>query len=445
MRYALVLIVLFVTFGSAKAQEPEEVDPNDSCKGVNTKEKFGYNWFRCLVLGKNGRNAICHSGKVQKEHLLRRIYSVANSPLAEEFQGRVPDYKELKEYTFNSKPGTEPFRMRVGFNFYLDAFANDYFRLNDKFPATGRTLKQYIYGDELEIICEGKPKSEALSRLDDFDKKIKTLGKSMRMRQDVSELLVTDLKKAKAARFSFSADNQKKEDITSIDAAVGYIFTGSVPTHEAGPSIGFNIIPFLYHKSISGSAGARSDIDVFMPGVLAGIEYGELDGSWGFGLDVAAAPIVDSKQKSEMYNLTVRFAPTFGIGDTSIFGEEHNIGLFGITFIARAIAKLNYIQESGTNPNFSDIDEFTTAGFEGKIIIAGRDGVPILENFTFIVEYSNLDNTAGVRDVERTAATLSYSPSDAKNFTIDLGYVEGADLSTLQIEEKWTASLGLRF
>ncbi len=351
----------------------------------------------------------------------------------------MPDYEDLKAYTFNSKPNTDPYLMNVGFNYYLDNFENDHFKLQ----TSGRKFKEYIENKDLEIICEGKAEQKTAGRLADVEKNLKSYGKSVRLRQDVSELLSSDLKKAKPAKFSFTSDNEKNEDITAIDGAIGYVFSGSLPPPAEAASIGYNLIPFLYYKSTSGTAGGRGDIDVFAPGILGGMEYG--DAAWAFKLDIAAAPVLDAKQKSELYNFTARLAPTFSIGDTSIFGEEHNFGLLGVTFVARAVAKMNYIQESGLNPNFSDIEEFSTTGFEGRIIIAGRDGTPILENFVFIVEYSNLHNSDGVQDVERTSMTLSYSPTEAKNFTIDFGYVEGPDPFTLQLEEKWTASLGLRF
>ncbi len=82
MRWFLAFLSLFLSFsGLPTLQEAEGEDANNSCKGLNTKNKFDYNWFKCVVLNKEARKAICHSGKVQKEYLLRRIYAKAEVPL----------------------------------------------------------------------------------------------------------------------------------------------------------------------------------------------------------------------------------------------------------------------------------------------------------------------------------------------------------------------------
>jgi hypothetical protein len=470
----VALFAFLAQYSSPFAKEKEDKERN-FCKDLVVK-KFEPNWFKCVILTKDAVKSICYQGYVNKDAFIRRIYDRAETPLLAMFGGKQPTAEDLIAFTSPSQENKEGSDGYDGLNLLLNQFQNSRFK-SASFTFEGLASKpsmaaeDFLHKSEQKIKCgitEQKrtppARDDAESSHDDAVKKnLDKLQKSVIIRQDVTELATKDLKKAKAAKVSYASDSVKKEDIYSLEGVAGVVIMGTAtekdsiregkilraetqkPNADWSQDWSYSLVPFVYSKIISGSEGGKKDFDVLKPGVQGIAKYVSSDGEWLFDVQADAAPVIDSKLKSELYTTGLRWSPTFNIGNHYLFRETHLIEPLAIAVDVAASARYSLVEEAGNNAELKGKDSFFGGGVDARLLITGWYGYPYLENLTFTLGYVYVNNSDGVQDIHRKSAVLSYSPSEAKNFTIDLSYVEGLDANTLVYEEKWDVSLGVRF
>lgn len=279
--------------------------------------------------------------------------------------------------------------------------------------------------------------------------------KNVVVRKKVSDIAVpsTKLKKANGAQFSYKDDGIKGKQTISVEGLVGFVITGTGadPAHElstrstiAEPSdlYWFKVVPYVYYKNVTQNPRAKSDIDYFSPGVTGNLEFINRSNTFSFKSQFEGSATLDQEHDSNVYNVGVRFSPSFYDGHTVWFGAPLNMYPFLVRPDLTLVAREYVIGSRGTNPALVGLNSFTGLGYDAELHAYLKDTIPVLSSFVAKAAYIYRYNSNGVVDVNRFTAGLSYVLN--KNFTFDLDYTRGRDVNTLQDEDLWTAGLSFR-
>ncbi len=329
---------------------------------------------------------------------------------------------------------------------------NRYFRLTG--PTASTDPERYFQKDsKYEIEC-GERADVAEEKKGFFPK---PWDKNIVVRKKVADISVTqkDIKKAHGAQLSISDDAIKMKKVLSVEGLVGVVIagTGADRAQELGsPAIGsrdlywFKLVPYVYYKSVTNrpTSGGSRDIDYFSPGITGNFTVINEANTFSYDLQLETSNTIDVANDSSVYNLGVRFSPSFYDGKTVIFGAS--IGLPGTPLSVRPdlalIARQFVIDTAGSNPDLKDKRTYTGLGFEATAhFYLDAPGSP-LSNFVGKAGYYYQQNTNEVPDIIRLTAGISYVVN--ANFTVDLDYINGRDPNTLQDEDRWTIALSFR-
>jgi hypothetical protein len=276
------------------------------------------------------------------------------------------------------------------------------------------------------------------------------------VRQTPADIGASDLKKAKGARFSYDDDVEKGKTSISAEGLVGVSISisggdragGAAPGDPIGSFYWIKLAPYVYYKSAHKRPASSSskDIDYFSPGLAGHLIWLSPKGTFGFDLQLEASKTVDAANASEVYNAGIRFAPGLVVGGKPWLGGV--VGWQGFPMLFKTdlalLARQHFVDDSGTSPELKGIDSYYGLGFDSLLSVYLNDKTGgVLSKLAASVGYRYEYNSAGVVDIERFIAGLSYEIGS--NATVEFSYVSGRDANTLQLEERWLAGLTLKY
>lgn len=116
-----------------------------------------------------------------------------------------------------------------------------------------------------------------------------------------------------------------------------------------------------------------------------------------------------------------------------------------LAFLLKPQLKLVYgsVLNAGSNPLLIDTHDYARGGGKIAFWIFGVDG--IFRNFTFNASYESLKVWRGPLDtISRFESTLSYTLGDQDNWAVELKYVNGRNVDTLEREQIVKLGLGYK-
>lgn len=312
----------------------------------------------------------------------------------------------------------------------------------------------YFYGDGPQIVC----RKGRVSGGEDGGQSGASGGVKTQpiLRQDVTDISATDLKKAKGARFTYEDDAEKGKTSLAVEGLVGIAFSGAGmdligerrPGEQTGPLYWFKLTPYLYYKSSHKrpEPATTKDIDYIAPGIAGDLIWLNAANTFGFNLQLEGSKTVDTANASDVYNAGIRFSPSFHGGALSWIGGV--VGVPGLPLLLKTdlalLARQHFIEDAGKNPELQGVESYFGAGVDTLLSIYLDDKTGgVLSKLVGTIGYRYQYNSSGVVDIERFTAGLSYEIGS--NATAGISYVNGRDVNTLQLEEKWTAGLTLKY
>ncbi|HXL67478.1 MAG TPA: hypothetical protein VN930_01800 [Xanthobacteraceae bacterium] len=144
---------------------------------------------------------------------------------------------------------------------------------------------------------------------------------------------------------------------------------------------------------------------------------------------------------SNLVTGNVVFTPDFlfpGVG----IAYNPNDGPFA--FLIKPQLKLFYahVIDAGTNPILVADKEYLRAGPRVEFWIFGTTG--LVKNYSFNTNYEFQEAFRGPFDVARLESKLVYTFPEQQNWSLQLSYVNGRDLNTLERQKQLTLGLGYR-
>lgn len=334
----------------------------------------------------------------------------------------------------------------------------DYFLTGGTPPTPERYFqKNSVY----EIECKGRLPGAAPGKGSGQSKSAQQVLTNVIVRKSVADITVSgnDLKKAHGAQFSYADDEEKNKKSMSVEGLVGYLIAGTGEDRvqelakkakgasDADPTRSlywYKVVPYLYYKDTTQSPASKANQDIryISPGITTNLTYVNAPGTFSFVLQAEGSATFDEAQDADFYNLGLRFSPSFYINDQVLLGAPLEFGPFAVRPDLALVAREYIIGSAGSNPELQKQSSYSSLGYDGVIQMFLSDTDSVLSNFLAKAGYSYRHNDNGIKDVHRYSAGLSYVVNT--NFTVDLDYVDGPDVNTLQEEQKWTAGLSFR-
>ena len=330
--------------------------------------------------------------------------------------------------------------------------SNKYYKLDP--PTKTGDPGRYFQG-EYDIVCIKRATGDAGRDEDQQTAPLAITPKKLIVRQDVADIGATDLKKAKGARLSYDDDVKKGKTAISAEGLVEFVVAGSgidratglIESDRASGFYWFRLVPYVYYKNTHKRPASASskDIEYWAPGATGELTWINHADKFAFDLQAEASSTIDTANAASIYNLGVRFSPSFYDGSNVWFGGV--LGPVGAPILFKPdlslIARQHFIQSAGTNPELQGIDHYFGLGIDTSLYVylnANDDSLPKL---TGNVGYRYQYNSAGVSDIARFTAGVSYEITS--NVSAEMTYVAGRDANTLQQEEKWVAGLTVKY
>jgi hypothetical protein len=126
-------------------------------------------------------------------------------------------------------------------------------------------------------------------------------------------------------------------------------------------------------------------------------------------------------------------------------GSPVGVGPFSVRPDLTLVARHYLVDDKGTNPDLAGANSYNSLGFDGTVSAYWAADDSFFASFVFKAGYVYRQNSNGVADIVRRTAGLSFTPLSEKNFSIEVEFARGRDEYTLQLEDRWTAGIGVRF
>ena len=278
------------------------------------------------------------------------------------------------------------------------------------------------------------------------------------VRKTVADIAVpsTQLKKTNGAQFSYVDDFQGHKRTATIEGVIGVVVAGTgadraqelrPPTNEPRDLLWWNFTPYVYYKRIdvSPNTSSNKDTNYVTPGFSGNVTWVDQRGFFAFDLQLDGAVTLDSIWNSTVYSGGFRLAPSFLVNSTVIFGAPLSLGFFSVRPDLALVVREYVIDDPGTNPALLKQNSYASFGFDSKAQLYFATEGSVLPNLIPYVGYIFRENTGSTPDIRRFTAGVSYIPAFSDNITFDLDYVDGRDASTLQKENRVTASVTFRY
>jgi hypothetical protein len=320
-------------------------------------------------------------------------------------------------------------------------------------PKERPTAPEFFSGPEYQIVCKTRKREE---NEDSAGGNLAKIAKNIIVRKGVSDIKVKtdDITKVNAATLSFAKDDVAHTTTVAAEGLVGVVIAGTgadkglAPRDATDPFYWYSITPYVFHKrfDLEPDSKSKKDVNYVMPGISGNVIVVTPDRRTSLAIQLDASSVFDAEQDAHYSMATLRLSPGFTIGEQPFLRAPLPLASYLTLYPEIAfVAQQFLIHDPGANKDLLDKTSFTGIGFDASAQLYWTDASSILSGFTLKGAYKYRQNFGLVPDVNRVSAGIAYSPASSKNITIELEYVNGRDENTLQQEERWGASLGIRY
>lgn len=146
---------------------------------------------------------------------------------------------------------------------------------------------------------------------------------------------------------------------------------------------------------------------------------------------------------SDIFSTKLTMSPNLGLPGVGRIFIPGNTGPLAFAFDPQLKLVYGSVLNAGSNPLLIDTHDYARGGGKIAFWIFGIDG--IFKNFTFNTSYESLKVWRGALDtVSRFESALSYTLGDQENWAIELKYVNGRNVDTLEREQIVKLGLGYK-
>jgi hypothetical protein len=281
--------------------------------------------------------------------------------------------------------------------------------------------------------------------------------KSLIVRKNLAEVSASggDLKKVKGAQVSYSDDQVAGKSTVTVEGLVGVVIAGTgadrakelaTKARGGGPEsrdlYWYKMVPYVYYKNVSTDPASSRDMEYFSPGLTGTMTWVAASGKFAYDLQTEASGTLDSTFGSNVYNLGLRFSPSFYVGDKVLFGAPIGFGPLFVQPDFTLVARHRLIEDAGKNPELQLTDAYTSLGFDASVQLYLGSSSSLLSNIVGHVGFKYRDNSNDVVDIRRFETGLTYVLNT--NTSLELTYTNGRDEDTLQDEQRLQAALSFR-
>lgn len=261
-----------------------------------------------------------------------------------------------------------------------------------------------------------------------------------------------DISKVNPATLSYARDDVAKTRTLTGEGLVGVAFTGSAADDKkSAPGSApywYSIVPYVYTKQfdVEPNSNSKKDISYVMPGIAGNLILVTPDLRTSLAIQLDASTTIDDKQDSLQSIATLRLAPGFTIGNMPVLRAPLPlVGNLALYPEVAGVFRQFLIHDAGTNPDLVGKTSFSSVGFDATTLLYWTDTSTVLSTFVLKAGYIYRDSSGTTPDVIRRTAGLSVAPFGNKNVTVELDYAHGRDENTFQLEQRWSAGLGIRY
>lgn len=234
-------------------------------------------------------------------------------------------------------------------------------------------------------------------------------------------------------------DDYIKRNITyNLSGVAGF----GISHVSLGRSADADIIGFATYtkQTVAGNAPRNSkDVD----NIGLGLMFSALFPAFGdyHALQIYPQYLRSNVSEGELFSGNIVYSPQTWLGVGApfpIFGDL--VGLF--TPQAKFI--WGRVTARGRDPEFVAEKEFSRVGGRLELLMLMDDGP--LKGYSWRNAYEYQYGQRGYyRTVDRFESTISYKFPDQQNWSIDLAYISGRNLDTLELQQQLTLGLGLKY
>jgi hypothetical protein len=312
---------------------------------------------------------------------------------------------------------------------------------------TGEIVPGEFFGDSfsgISAVCVAAVKKEANGlgkKQGEKDNGRPAITERLMVRKSVTDLRVSQSQKDKfkaldRAAFSVTDDYLKNTQSYNIDGVAGYALTNVPFANGYGEFIGFGSYTrqFVTGTVPKGSANVHN----MSFGLLDNIVY-----DWGgerHNLQLFSQILHSEVSYATLLTGNVIYSPLTG----RWIGEPGYIGTFAFQFSPQIKYVYGHVLEAGFDPNFIAQKEYNRVGSRIELLVVDDGGM--FNGFSLRTAYEYLRVLSGpLQTVERLESTLSYKFPDQEFWSIDLKYVNGRNLDTLELQKMLTVGVGFKY
>jgi len=234
-------------------------------------------------------------------------------------------------------------------------------------------------------------------------------------------------------------DDYLKRNITyNLSGVAGF----GISHVSLGKSADADIIGYATYtkQTVTGNAPKNSkDVDNIGLGLMASALFPAF-GDY-HALQVYPQYLRSNVSEGELFSGNIVYTPQTwpGVGAPfPIFGDL--VGLF----TPQAKFVWGRVTAHGRDPDFVADKDFSRVGARVEFLAMMDDG--LLKGFSWRNAYEYQYGMRGYyRSVDRFESTLSYKFPDQQNWSLDLAYISGRNLDTLELQQQLTLGLGLKY
>lgn len=304
---------------------------------------------------------------------------------------------------------------------------------------TARLVDDFLHGKGgLRVACIAGPVAPA----DEAHVQAKKVLSAIAVRKSIDDLAAKpgsdSFRSAGRASVSYTDDGIKGTRTLASEAIVGYRLPDSLL--RAGSSA---TLFATYYGNRVWAIDPKDEENVgnVGTGILGNFGFPVLDTAQS--VQIFGHYIHSHVTNSDLLSAKLTMSPNLPLPGLGATFRPGNAG--PLEFAWEPQLKLVYgsVLNAGSNPLLIDTHDYARGGGKISFWIFGVDG--IFKNFTFNTSYENLKVWRGPLDtVSRFESALSYTLGDQDNWAIELKYVNGRNVDTLEREQIVKIGLGYK-
>jgi hypothetical protein len=407
------------------------------------------------VFAKSNAKALCKTGNVDRVRLIERMLvlngqTVSDALAATSRSAANSVEGRLAQYIYDNDDAREAIYDRLGLWLQNGWLSNKFYaadkRLQSEVDAAGAFLSGR-YQIKCLMPAKDDPGQVVDSSINAFAQHFRIRGTVRDLQDDTSK--ENKLQETSSATFNYTDDHVKSRKTSGTEGVVGIVVNSFLPKGDGSLSDLPEIMPFLYVKNSWNDPKSKTnpDIDVLQPGLALSKAF-DLGGKLVTAdTQVDLSRVIDSGQGASEWVAGLRIEPSFYTGERTprLFGERIPVG--PLEFLPRVafVLREHDIDEAGNNPFFQGISDYTSIGYEGSLQLFFNTGIEALDSLKFYAVLLDLQDVHDQINVSRETYGMSYTLPGLNKVTINAEYVNGRDMNTLQMEDKFTSKIGVRF